>query len=97
MKFGNLVEICFWPHLAVKGLRKKTHCKDDQALVNALDNKSLIHFLTDETKKLLSKLILESNHTFTYNIGGLTCKNKTECKAGNTYGIMAFSLVKLWP
>ena len=22
MKFGNLVEICLWPHLAVKGLRK---------------------------------------------------------------------------
>ena len=21
MKFGNLVEICLWPHLAVKGLR----------------------------------------------------------------------------
>ena len=21
MKFGNLVEICVWPHLAVKGLR----------------------------------------------------------------------------
>ena len=22
MKFGNLVEICFWPHLAVKGLKQ---------------------------------------------------------------------------
>ena len=23
MKFGNLVEICLWPHLAVKGLSTK--------------------------------------------------------------------------
>ena len=23
MKFGNLVETCIWPHLAVKGLRRK--------------------------------------------------------------------------
>jgi len=22
MKFGNLVEICLWPHLAVKGLKQ---------------------------------------------------------------------------
>ena len=22
MKFGNLVEICLWPHLAVKGLKR---------------------------------------------------------------------------
>ena len=27
MKFGNLVEICLWPHLAVKGLNK-SQCMD---------------------------------------------------------------------
>ena len=26
MKFGNLVEICLWPHLAVKGLKVRLWC-----------------------------------------------------------------------
>ena len=38
---------------STKLLRYKTHCKADQALVNALDNKNLIHSVTDETKKFL--------------------------------------------
>ena len=34
MKFGNLVEICLWPHLAVKGLTVETQLLSNKKFGN---------------------------------------------------------------
>ena len=66
MKFANFVEICLWPHLAVKGLRAAV-CKHREFAVKTEISKYFIFIQKEPFGETFSKMTIKVSTGFSFS------------------------------